>query len=180
MTISAYVEPILDSVCAIEGVIAMVGILVMAWGKARAFVETHKWPAWVAGITLVALWSINFFYNNFGRSDALISTESQMPPPWVTPYEFQRIEGKVFENQQVKMDGRHFINCKFRNVTIVYAGAAPIAVTGAEISGKTFFQTPNPSIESAVVMLYGFGFFGNKLDIRKPPDALITPPMFRP
>ena len=50
----------------------------------------------------------------------------------------ETITGRNFSEQEVKLDGREFVNCTFDRCKLIYGGGAPFFIGGNEISGCNF------------------------------------------
>ena len=64
---------------------------------------------------------------------------------WKT-YEPRLVQEKSFLNETVELDGVHYINCTFQNVTFRYSGRTPIQVTNNKFIGDVAFDSPDPSL----------------------------------
>lgn len=63
------------------------------------------------------------------------------------------VVSKTFENERVTIDGRSFVKCKFKNVTMIYNGTAPYRIYLPEWAGHISWQTDNPAIDGAVTIV---------------------------
>jgi hypothetical protein len=45
----------------------------------------------------------------------------------------ETITGRTFADQEVRLDGREFINCMFRNCLLIYGGGLPFFIGGNEV-----------------------------------------------
>lgn len=68
----------------------------------------------------------------------------------------QQLIGKHFENQEVRLDGKWFINCTFENVTIEYNGG-PMRVDNPTRKGTFAFKTNSVPVSGSVEVLRMFG-----------------------
>jgi hypothetical protein len=50
----------------------------------------------------------------------------------------ERITGRIFADQEVRLDGREFVGCNFRNCKLIYGGGLPFLLGGNEISDCNF------------------------------------------
>jgi len=51
-------------------------------------------------------------------------------------HHLETIRGRAFKNEEVELDGKSFLECKFEGVTLVFRGEHPFALIGADIKGN--------------------------------------------
>lgn len=81
--------------------------------------------------------------------------------------------GKHFQNEKVLLDDNYFINCTFKNVTLVFNGTAPFRIEGGEVNGYTL-TSENPAMQVLVGLLYslhGLTMPVVDLNTQSPPDS---------
>lgn len=117
---------------------------ILGWLAVNGF-----WLSLVAASVIggaIALW-INVFLQS--RSDgALVS----VPDP-----EWADFVGMTFHNEEVLLDYRRYIGCKFHNVTFVYNGGK-VSMTRNEIHGFKIISR-NKTINDSMVLLHELGAF---------------------
>lgn len=74
--------------------------------------------------------------------------------------EQEKVVGKMFQNEVVHLDGKHFVNCKFRNVRLRFSGEATSSITGCTIDGF-LLDSDNPSVNGAWTVARGLGLLSN-------------------
>lgn len=78
-------------------------------------------------------------------------------------YKGEVISDRTFINETVVLDGYHYTNCRFVNVTFQYNGTTPIQFTHNVIqSGPLMFESKDPSIENAMVHAFSMLEVGQK------------------
>ena len=81
------------------------------------------------------------------------SFEESLDPKWEE--KLQTVHKKIFINETVRVDGKRFINCEFRNVTFIYNGG-PFAFNNIKC-GKMVVSSENPKIGRSMELLLAFG-----------------------
>lgn len=66
-----------------------------------------------------------------------------------------KVIGKKFSNQRVPIDGYHYEDCTFTNVTFVYNGKSGFGFKHNELNGGYIVDTDNPSINAAIALYKG-------------------------
>ena len=70
----------------------------------------------------------------------------------------EKITGRIFADQEVRLDGREFITCTFRNCKLIYGGGLPFFIGGNEISDSKFeFVGPALNTLNTLRMLHHSG-----------------------
>jgi hypothetical protein len=71
-------------------------------------------------------------------------------PDWRDAFrnpQWRIVNDHVFENASLEVDGKSFHRCKFRNVTLLFHGNAPVEFRETtEVNGTIVFATDNPAI----------------------------------
>ena len=73
----------------------------------------------------------------------------------------EEVNGKVFINQEVLLDGKEFGYCNFEHVTFRYNGTTPIKFHDNRFSADSGFTTDNPAIATIFYILKGMGVIPN-------------------
>jgi hypothetical protein len=63
---------------------------------------------------------------------------------------------KIFENERVVIDGKSFLDCEFKNVTLVYNGSATFELNGCNFEGLSI-GSDDLGIQSMLVLLAATG-----------------------
>ncbi len=104
------------------------------------------------------------YYDRHARM-AIPAGEHPIPLPKVKTTEqwdttrYEPVLNQTFTDQEVRLDGREFISCRFKNVTFVYDGTARAALMNVFID-RTIpprLQTTNPAIENWSDLMRGLG-----------------------
>ena len=53
-------------------------------------------------------------------------------------YRLETITGRSFSDQEVRLDGREFVGCNFRNCMFSYGGGVPFILSGNEMEDCRF------------------------------------------
>ncbi len=107
----------------------------------------------------------------------------KFPPYYWKGYEvsLEKISDRTFMNETVELDGKSYTYCKFRQVTFVYNGTAPVEFANNEIYGGFNVKTGNESVLMAWVLARGLGAFNAPLlgpDLQPLPH--VEPPIYAP
>jgi len=79
----------------------------------------------------------------------------EITSPKLTP--IQKVIGQTFDTQNVEADNKWFVDCTFKNVTLVWEGGF-LQWQNSKFVGKTRLLTHNPTIIGSVDILKGLGF----------------------
>jgi hypothetical protein len=88
------------------------------------------------------------------------------------------VQNKTFRNEVVELDGRHYDECTFINVTFVYQGTANVKFTHNHISGFGI-STDDPSVSGTMATLKGLGLIRPDVPLLYKdwkPNEYINPP----
>jgi hypothetical protein len=89
--------------------------------------------------------------------------------------------GKTFRNEQVLLDGRSFIQCKFINVTFVYKGEKPFDLRpGNEIQGNHNITADSPQLQGLVKLMHQLGYIKPEIKMVQGRLTLVETRRIRP
>jgi hypothetical protein len=103
-----------------------------------------------------------------GRSDQKFAFRDG-PPDTV-------ISKKIFTNERVVLDGKAFRDCTFENVTYVFNGTRPFALSKNHFNGRIQVASDNPSIQGTFIWLRGLGLLRSEIDFRNESGSIVEPP----
>ena len=63
---------------------------------------------------------------------------------------------KIFENERVVIDGKSFLDCEFKNVTLVYNGSATYEINGCNFDGLSI-GSDDLGIQAMLLLLAATG-----------------------
>lgn len=75
----------------------------------------------IGGLGSFVLWQTFLGPNEATEVTAFQSSEEEFDPS-----KLERIAGKTFNNEEVEIDGKFFINCTFSHVILIYRGTGPV------------------------------------------------------
>ena len=102
------------------------------------------WPIAVMALLLLGAWA-PFLISRYSEPDTTAETESD----W-TNYKPTLIRERTYENQTVALDGYHYQDCHFINVTFEYNGTTPVMITYNKIQGSMVLTSKDRSIYAAI------------------------------
>jgi hypothetical protein len=140
--------------------------IVAAWGMTSA---EWSFPAAVA-VAIVALAACLSIWDWFIRRRAKPVAEwSPFPPDWHAP--LQEVLRQNYMNEEVKLDGKRFLECTFSNVRFFYQGMARFEMINCNFSGKgvPIIGTGSPAIAQMISFMNTLKMIPGELkyDIRK-------------
>ena len=76
-----------------------------------------------------------------------------------------KIEGRTFQNEEIRLDFGNFENCKFDGCTMIYGGYGPVSMTGCGFSDVRweFTDAAANTVEFMTSMYRGAGEGGRQL-----------------
>lgn len=81
--------------------------------------------------------------------------------PWSDEQPKTVVIGKVFQNQQVPLDGHAYIDCAFENVTLVFRGTADFNIRGASAHHSLKIDVTDPATRRLLGFLDSGGVIAN-------------------
>jgi hypothetical protein len=116
----------------------------------------------LVGIALIAgliVSSVSLYFNFQPRvTEKTVTVTEPYKYKWLgdTPPS-SLVSDRFFDDEEVPLDGKSYINCTFTNVTFVYDGTAPMVFSHNSVFGGFKIKSNNPSVEASLIFLYGFG-----------------------
>jgi len=87
----------------------------------------------------------------------------------------QTIAGKKFRNEKVVLDAMRYINCEFKNVSLIYNGTTPIQFERNTMAGF-WLRSDNEAIQNAWALLKGIGMLRDDMQINVThPTSFVVP-----
>lgn len=107
-------------------------LAIMLWQIRGLPMETIRmnpviWLLFIVAAAMVVAALLHWKAAKVGRETAKIKSQPQSVAS--TPAVFRIVAHQEFRNQNVLLDGCDYVGCTFRNVTFVYNGTAPFAIT---------------------------------------------------
>lgn len=81
------------------------------------------------------------------------------------------VHDRNFVNQRVRLDGFHYVNCTFTNVTFVYEGTTRVELEGSHFYGIPHIHTDSSVVATTVTILKGFGLYEERAVGGREPNA---------
>lgn len=81
-------------------------------------------------------------------------------------YNYQNVSNRTFDHETVLLDGKRFVNCQFRDVTLVYEGTAPFEMSAIPVV-RWSFSTDLPQLAPILRLFSAAGLI--------PPSRSIPP-----
>jgi hypothetical protein len=149
-------------------------VFMMRHEQTKAPDQRRYWP-WLLAMALIAVVAAPPGYLAL-RAAGVFKTsgsppsESTLVPAvsveqWNAP--LTDVIGKHFKNETVKLDGNHFVDCEFEDVTFFYAGTRPFKATNSRITHEKptpkqayIFDSHNPVVEMVVTFFGQTGMLG--------------------
>jgi hypothetical protein len=79
---------------------------------------------------------------------------------WAT-YRYENVLGHHFFNEVVVLDGKHFANCTFENVTLTYQGKGPVQMVNSRLirhaDSIVKIHTDNVVVQQTLSIMKGLG-----------------------
>ena len=95
----------------------------------------------------------------------------------------KEIRHRAFLNERLVLDGFHYRNCKFTNVTFEYNGTAMASFSENELFGSQQFSTQSDIVWTTLAILKGFGHLGPNISLLEGPHRdkpkSIGPPIYK-
>jgi hypothetical protein len=71
-------------------------------------------------------------------------------------YPLTEYRGKTYKDETVQIDGNHFVDCTFDNVTFRFDGQAPFRFTNDHFQGAFRLTSNNPVVKSTMILVGTF------------------------
>lgn len=73
---------------------------------------------------------------------------------WIS-FDYKIITGKRFNNETVRLDGIHFVDCVFTNSTLEFEGTAPFSISGNSVVEGNLLRvrSDNPIVKQTIKLL---------------------------
>jgi hypothetical protein len=121
---------------------------------------SNKWKLIIGTLVLLLSWGMSgiSLYRSLQPKPGM--NLKATADAWAT-YRYEPVLGRHFFNEAVVLDGKHFANCTFENVTFIYQGTAPVQIVDSRLIhhpdsvGK--WHTDNIVVQQTTRIMKGLG-----------------------
>jgi hypothetical protein len=134
----------------------------------------NLWFIFLVGIVTgaAALFWMDYFWRRYRKLPEqfpYVEDESKYSP-------LEIVAGKEFRNEQIVLDSKRYMNCKFINVSFVYNGTTPVQFDHNVIVGGPWLKSDNRAVTNAWALLKGMGFILDEAVLNVLPTSLVSAP----